>query len=196
MLATRNLLGLLLLSTALAGCTHGAYSRAAIGRLTLALRPQSMDGVKRAVLELSGLQLERAGAGPLRYHFHPPRIIMLAHDTLGNDSVLLDRQTLPAGTYTGVRLLLDPAQHGVDSFAEMPGGGIQELKSVGKKHGYLAVEKSFVVPASGRRRVVLRVSLRREHTSLARNTVSVVPSLELDAARGDKSTRSRQQGAS
>ena len=35
---TRNLLGVLLLATALAGCSHGAYSRAAIGRLSLSLR--------------------------------------------------------------------------------------------------------------------------------------------------------------
>lgn len=196
MQATRNLFGLLLLSLTLAGCTHGAYSRAAIGQLTLSLRPQSLTGVKRAVLELSGLQLERAGAGALTYDFRPPRVVMLAHDSIGNDNVLLNRQTLPAGVYTGVRLLLDPSQRGIDSFAELPGGGLQALKSPKGGGEYLAVDGSFSIPSSGHRHVVLRISLNEHRASRGRIQASIVPSLHLAEKGGGDTSPIQQQDAS
>lgn len=196
MQTTRNLFGLLLLPLALAGCTHGAYTRAAIGRLTLSVRPQSLKGVKRAVLELSGLQLERAGAGALTYDFRPPRVVMLAPNSIGNDNVLLNRQTLPAGTYTGVRLLLDPSQHGVDSFAELPGGGLQVLESPHDGREYLAVDGSFTVPSSGRRRLVLRISLAKGLSNGHSKPASIVPSLHLADISGGNPSSLQQQDAS
>lgn len=172
----------LLLCTALAGCSHGAYSRAAIGRLTLSLRAQSLGGARRAVLELAGMRLQRAGAGPLIYNFRRPHVVMLARDGKGDDDLLLNRQTLPAGTYTGITLMLDPAQGGVDSFAELPDGRLQVLKSrAGREE--LTVERSFSVPASGRRTVVLALNLRKgvghESTHAAR---LLIPELGLEIA--------------
>lgn len=171
----------LLLCAALAGCSHGAYSRAAIGRLTLSLRAQSLGGAKRAVLELAGMRLQRAGAGPLIYNFRPPHVVMLAHDGKGDDDLLLYRQTLPAGTYTGVTLMLDPAQGGVDSFAEMPGGRLQVLKTHADGEE-LTVERSFNVPSSGRRHVVLGLWLRDRRAGKNGELVSMVSSLTMNSA--------------
>lgn len=176
---------LVLVALVFAGCSGSAGMRDDIGRLTLSLQGQSLDGVDRAFIEISQLRLDRLGASSFTYNYDPPRIIILNRDSNGRGTILLDRQTVAAGMYAGVRLVLNPAQNGADSFAEAADGTVSPLRTPDGNHT-LMVSQPFNVPPVGDEEVIVRISLQEQRTAENTGTGSVFPILHLVARHRDR----------
>jgi len=133
------------LSLCAAGCGGGGGS--STGTLTLGVSDAAVDGAVAVVVEFSGVELQRAGGDRLTYTFNPNMVIDLLALQGGVRATFLDAETVPAGDYNWIRLMVVAEPGVTDSFIEFPGPVVESLRVPSGATSGLQLNRGFTVAA-------------------------------------------------
>lgn len=129
---------------AVAGC--GGES--GISTLNLSLTDAPLEGATTVWLQFTGVEIKPAGDGPARaYMFDAPRGFNMLDLQHGNAAVLLEDTEVPAGEYTWIRLLMDPAPN---SSYVVDDDGTHGLRIPSGQEVGLRLIRGFTMPDGGR----------------------------------------------
>jgi len=143
-----SILGLSLLS---AGCGTSENNSGTTGSLSLNITDAPIDTANSVVVQFSAVQIRGTEASQnIDFNFDTPKSIDLLLLQGSESESLFTNETVPAGTYDEVRLIVDAEDGTQDSFIVLTEGGQQHDLSVpsGSQSG-LKIKGSFVVPANG-----------------------------------------------
>ncbi len=95
----------------LAACGSGGSGSSAT--LNLALADGPVDSASAVVISFTGVELQPSGGGQsITINFGSPRTIDLLQEQNGNEAYLLSGESVPAGNYDWIRLILNVAADG------------------------------------------------------------------------------------
>src|SRR5689334_2709634 len=129
--------------------------------VTLQLTDAPADSATKAVVEFAGVELTPDSGQPVAVPFNPARSFDLL--TLRNDTTvaLLANQSVPAGRYTQIRLVVNaiPSSQG-HSFVETSAGGHFPLVIPAGADSGLTIRQPFTLSTNGHINLVVDFDLR------------------------------------
>jgi hypothetical protein len=152
------------LAAILASCGGGS-SDGATGTVSVAVTDAPVDQANAVVVEFTGVALRPAGGEEIIINFDSPRSIDLLALQGGDSAALLEGQTVPAGAYTGMRLLVNAARNNVDSYITLEDGTQHSLFIPSGAQNGLRLVSGFTVPTNGAASFTIDFDLRKSITS-------------------------------
>ena len=152
------------LAAVLASCGGGS-SDGATGTVSVAITDAPVDQAKAVVVEFTGVALRPAGGEEIIINFDSPRAINLLELQGGDSAALLEGQTVPAGAYTGMRLLVNAARNNTDSYITLADDTQHSLFIPSGAQNGLRLVSGFNVPANGAASFTIDFDLRKSITS-------------------------------
>lgn len=149
----------------LAGCGGGSSGGGATGSLSVAVTDAPVDQANAVVVEFTGIALKPQGGQEIVINFDQPRSIDLLALQGGASASLLDGQTVPAGSYAGMRLLVNAARNNTDSYITLADGTQHSLFIPSGAQSGLKLVSGFTVPANGAASFTIDFDLRKSITS-------------------------------
>ncbi|HEX5515530.1 MAG TPA: DUF4382 domain-containing protein [Gammaproteobacteria bacterium] len=151
------------LSFSLLTACGGGGDGSGTGQMTVRLTDAPVDSAERVVVEFAGIELHQGGATPQRFIFDTPQQIDLLQLTGGENRILLDAVTIPAGRYQQLRLLINADEdiNTEESFIEFKDGAIHPLHV---PSGELKLVSGFTVPEDGFADFTIDFDLRKSVT--------------------------------
>jgi hypothetical protein len=139
--------GVVALSLISAGCGGGSADSGETGRLTLLVTDSPITEASKVVVEFTGVELKRAGAGDtLEFDFEPRQIDLLALSG-GGSEILIEDEPVPAGDYEWIRLKVNAGRNASDSFIELTDGSQHALFIPSGHQSGLKLIRGFTVGA-------------------------------------------------
>ena len=183
------------LAAVLASCGGGS-SDGATGMVSVAITDAPVDQANAVVVEFTGVALRPAGGEEIIINFDSPRSIDLLALQGGDSAALLEGQTVPAGAYTGMRLLVNAAENNADSYIELADGTEHPLFIPSGAQRGLRLVSGFTVPANGAASFTIDFDLRKSITSpqgtgkdyFLRPALRIVDNTEVGAIAGTVSS--------
>ena len=164
----------------LVACGGGSSSSSDTGTLNLSVTDAPIDVAEAVWVEFTGVELKSAGSQLLTIEYATPKTINLL-DLQGSASEpLISNQTVKAGKYEWVRLLVN-AQPGIlDSYIEFENGDqVSLLVPSGKQTG-LKLINPFFITAGGLSNITIDFDLRKSVTDpLGRPDYILKPALRI-----------------
>ena len=130
------------------------------GALSIALTDAPVDGATKVVVKFTAIEVKPQGGNALTFDI-PDRSIDLLTLAGGGSTTILDGQTLPAGNYEWVRLLVAAQQNTMDSFIELNTGTQHPLFIPSGSESGLKLVRGFVIAAGGRTDFTIDFDLRQ-----------------------------------
>lgn len=131
--------------------------------MTVRLTDAPVDSAERVVVEFAGIELHQGGATPQRFIFDTPQQIDLLKLTGGENRILLDAVTIPAGRYQQLRLLANAGQDAKDSYIVVSGNQ-HALYIPSSAQSGLKLVGGFTVPEGGSADFTIDFDLRKSVT--------------------------------
>lgn len=131
--------------------------------MTVRLTDAPVDSAERVVVEFAGIELHQGGATPQRFIFDTPQQIDLLQLTGGENRILLDAVTIPAGRYQQLRLLANAGQDAKDSYIVVSGNQ-HALYIPSSAQSGLKLVGGFTVPEGGSADFTIDFDLRKSVT--------------------------------
>jgi hypothetical protein len=147
-----------------AGC-GGSSSSGGTGTMNLAITDAPVDAANAVVVEFTGVALRPEGGEEIVINFNEPQSIDLLALQGGASSALLDGQTVPAGRYSGLRLLVNAARNNADSYITLADGTQHSLFVPSGAQSGLKLVRGFTVPVDGEASFTIDFDLRKSITS-------------------------------
>lgn len=147
-----------------AGCGGGSdYGADGNGRVSLSITDAPVDDANSVVVQFSGVAFKRAAAAAeVVQNLTPsPRQIDLLQYQEGRAALLLDRITLPAGSYEWVRLIVDNEPSVRDSYLMLANGQECELRVPSGAESGLKLNRGFTLAADGSAALTIDFDLRK-----------------------------------
>jgi hypothetical protein len=145
--------------TACGGGGGGSAAPASTGVLNIGVTDAPVDGANKVVITFTAIELKPQGGDAVVYDI-PDKSIDLLTLAGGTTAGLLDNQTVPAGRYEWMRLLLDAQQNRNTSFIELTTGGQFPLYIPSGDETGLKLNRGFTVAAGGRSDFTIDFDLR------------------------------------
>ena len=159
--AVACILVLAMLAACGGGGSDGGSSPTQFGRINLRITDSPVTSAKRVVVQFTGLEIRPAGAAePEVFEFAPRQIDLLALDG-GGSEVLLDDETLPAGNYESIRLMVNAGRNGSDSFIELDDGSLHPLFIPSGNQTGLKLIRGFTIGAGSTHDFTIDFDLRK-----------------------------------
>lgn len=133
----------------------------AIGTLAISITDAPVDGANKVVVKFTGVEIKPAGGNAVVYNFGTARSIDLLSLSGGATASLFDAQTVPAGNYEWVRLLVDAQQNVASSFIELKTGSQFPLFIPSGEETGLKLTRGFTVAAGGNTDLTVDFDLRK-----------------------------------
>ena len=147
-----------------AGC-GGSSSSGETGTMNLAITDAPVDEADAVVVEFTGVALRPQGGEEIVINFDQPRSIDLLALQGGASAALLDGQSVPAGAYSGIRLLVNAARNNDDSYITLTDGTQRSLFIPSGAQSGLKLVSGFIVPAGGAASFTIDFDLRKSITA-------------------------------
>jgi hypothetical protein len=152
-----------LISMSLSSCGGGGSGSSAAtgstGTLGIAVTDAPVDGATKVVIKFTAVEIKPQGGNAIVYDI-PDRSINLLALAGGGSATLLDGQTVPAGNYEWVRLLVTAQQNVPDSYIEINGAQYPLFIPSGEESG-LKLNRGFTVAVGSRTDFTIDFDLRR-----------------------------------
>ena len=150
------------LALALTGCGGGGGSDGpATGRISLAVMDAPVDSATSVVVEFTGLELKPESGPSFTIDLDPARQVDLYDLQEGMSEYLVIDETVPAGRYNWVRLMLNAEEGLTDSYIEMDDGSSHPLHIPSGAQTGLKLVSGFLVPVNGDADFVIDFDLRK-----------------------------------
>ena len=133
----------------LAGCGGGGGS-GSTASMSLGVVDGPVDSASSVVVSFTGVELQPSGGGQaVTINFSAPKTIDLVQEQNGNEASLLDKQSVPAGNYDWIRLMLNVATDGTvaNSYIEINGAQYPLIIPSGDETG-LKLVQGFTMTAN------------------------------------------------
>lgn len=143
----------------------GSSSGDSTGTMNLAVTDAPVDDASAVVVEFTGVALRPQSGEEIVITFDSPRTIDLLALQGGASSALLDGQTVPAGAYSGMRLLVNAARNNADSYITLADGTQHSLFVPSGAQSGLKLVRGFTVPAGGSASFTIDFDLRKSIVS-------------------------------
>lgn len=161
----RKLLWVSILGLLLAGCGGGeapTSPAANTGTIFLKLTDAPVDDALEVVIVFTAVELQRAESAGTTINFEAPRSIDLLKFRDGLTTTLLDGVTVPAGQYSGLRLLISAQQNlQSGSYIRLRDGRQFPLFIPSGQETGLKLVRPFVVAQGGATRLLVDFDLRK-----------------------------------
>ncbi len=165
----------MLLAITLFGCGGGGVDsvggdREPTGQLSIAITDAPVDYATEVVVTIDAVELKPTDGTLVLIEFDARRIDLLVLQD-GVSTVILDRETVPAGEYDWIRLQLhgDPGTVD-DSYVMFEDGSMHPLVIPSFDENGLKLVSGFIIPANGHGSYTLEVDLRATlHAPLGQN---------------------------
>ena len=131
------------------------------GTLGISVTDAPVDGATNVVVKFTAVEVKPEGGAPVMFNLSPARSIDLLALAGGGSAALLDGQTLPAGRYEWVRLLVAAQQNVPDSYIQMRTGQQYPLFIPSGEESGLKLNRGFTVAAGARTNFTIDFDLRR-----------------------------------
>ena len=133
----------------LAACGGGSSSGSS-AMLSLGVVDGPVDSASAVVVSFTGVELQPSGGGQaITVNFSAPKTIDLLQEQNGNEASLLDNESVPAGNYDWIRLMLNVAADGTvaNSYIEINGAQYPLIIPSGAQTG-LKLVQGFTMTAN------------------------------------------------
>lgn len=172
-------LPILLSAGLLQGCLDSSDSANSI--MTLGITDAPIDGAEHVYVQFSGVQI-RGSEGTFDFEFEEAKQIDLLELQGANARPLLDGETLPAGRYEQIRLMVDTAGD-LDTYIVI-NGEFYELDIPSGSETGLKLVRGFTLPENGSADFTIDFDVRKSivytpNTSPAINAYKLKPALRL-----------------
>ncbi len=166
------------------GC--GGGDGTSTGSLTLGITDAAVDSADNVVVEFYGVELQPAGGQRVSYDFTSRcsldpgscQIDLLALSG-GASQIILDNETVPAGQYSWLRLMVNAQPNVRDSYIVV-GGQEFELRIPSGDESGLKLNRGFVVPAGGSADFTIDFDLRKSvHDPVGSSDYLLRPTLRM-----------------
>lgn len=181
------------------GSSPTANNTPTTGSLSIAITDAPVDGAQHVYVQFSGLTIKPASGDEIEFLFDEPKQIDLLALTGSDSEALINGETVEAGDYNWIRLMVD-TEGSLDSYIVLSDGSENELNipsgaetglklvsgftvAQGSTHNFTIdfdLAKSIVKPASARQDYKLKPTLRLIDNQ-AVGTLSGIVSAELVA---------------
>lgn len=163
---------------ALSGCFDSSDDS---GSLSLGLTDAPVDDANAVVVEFTGVEVKPANGQSISFDFEDPRSINLL-DLQGSASeLLIEDESVPAGNYDWVRLMVNAQNQVEDSYIELTDGSQHSLFVPSGAQSGLKLVSGFTVPAGGSADFTIDFDLRKSITNPQSGQVDYIlkPALRL-----------------
>ncbi len=138
---------LCLLSALLNSC--GSSEESSEGSLSLSLTDAPVTNLEKVVVKISAVNIKGSDeAQNLTFEFNEPKVIDLLTLQGTQNLMLFENETVPAGDYTEIRLIVEQDE-ALDTYLEFENGGQVELTVPSGSQSGLKIKGSFNVPENG-----------------------------------------------
>jgi hypothetical protein len=151
------------LASLLSACGGGGASdsTSSTGKMTLAVTDAPVDSAREVIVQFSGVALKPADGQELVFDLGGARTIDLLALQGGASSALLDGQSLPAGEYEWMRLMVDAQTNTLDSYITFETGEQYSLFIPSGAETGLKLVSPFTVPVNGSASFTIDFDLRK-----------------------------------
>lgn len=163
----------LALAVLLGGCNGGGGS-GATATLNLGVADTPVDGATHVSVTFTGVELHGTSGTTTDINFPTPKTIDLLTTRSGNAATLLSGQTIPAGNYQWIRLLVDTSQSSIT----LSNGGVYPLTIPSGASSGLKLVSGFTAAAGSQADFTIDFNLRKAVT-LAHGSYILTPALRL-----------------
>jgi hypothetical protein len=135
--------------------------------MNLGITDGPVDSASSVVVSFTGVELQPSGGGqPITIHFSTPKTIDLLQEQNGNEATLLSGESVPAGNYDWIRLMLNEAADGTvaDSYIEINGAQYPLMIPSGAETG-LKLVQGFTMTANQVANFTIDFMLRQSVTA-------------------------------
>lgn len=132
----------------LVACGGGGEIAPATGTLGIAVTDAPVDGATKVVVKFTAVEVKPKNGNPITYDITDKSIDLLALAG-GKSEPVLPAQTVPAGDYEWVRLLVETQQNTMSSYIELEGGGQYSLFVPSGEESGLKLIRGFTVAQGG-----------------------------------------------
>ena len=163
-----------LIATALliGGCNSG--SNGSTGTMSLGVADTPVDGATNVTVSFTGVELHGTSGTTKDINFPTPKTIDLLTTSSGNAATLLSGETIPAGNYQWIRLIVDTSK----STITLSDGSVHPLTIPSSASSGLKRVSGFPVAAGSQADFTVDFDLRKAIT-LANGTYTLTPALRL-----------------
>jgi len=134
----------------LAACGGGMSASRSTAALSLGVVDGPVDSASSVVVSFTGVEVQPSGGGQaVTINFSTPKTIDLLQEQNGNEASLLDHESVPAGNYDWIRLMLNVAADGTvaNSYIEINGAQYPLIIPSGAETG-LKLVQGFTMTAN------------------------------------------------
>src|SRR6185437_5344896 len=134
----------------LAACGGGMSASRSTAALSLGVVDGPVDSASSVVVSFTGVEVQPSGGGQaVTIKFSTPKTIDLLQEQNGNEASLLDHESVPAGNYDWIRLMLNVAADGTvaNSYIEINGAQYPLIIPSGAETG-LKLVQGFTMTAN------------------------------------------------
>lgn len=182
---TRRALAGLFVLAALSGCSGGGGGGGGFatntGSLTLGVTDAPVDDATKVVVEFTGVELQPQSGKAITINLPAPRQIDLLALSGTASELILDKESLPAGHYNWIRLLINAPTGTTDSYIELSDGTTHTLSIPSGAETGLKLVRGFDVLAGGSPSFTIDFNLRKSvhNPSVAGGDYELRPALKL-----------------
>ena len=150
------------LALCLAGCGGGGESGNAAGNGTLSIgvTDAPVDGATKVVVRFTAVEVKPQGGNAVTYDI-PDKDIDLLSLAGGKSAGILDNQSVPAGAYEWIRLLIESQQNTMSSYVELKSGAQYSLYVPSGEESGLKLIRGFNVAVGGKSDFTVDFDLRK-----------------------------------
>lgn len=156
------------------GCNSGGSTSTGSGTMNLGVADTPVDGATHVIVTFTGVELHGVSGTTTDINFPTPKKIDLLTTSSGNAATLLSGQSIPAGDYQWIRLMVDPTQSTITPTS----GGVYPLTIPSSSSSGLKLVSGFTVAAGSQADFTIDFDLRKAIT-LANGTYTLTPALRL-----------------
>ncbi len=165
----------------LTACGGGGSSSTGSGSLNLSITDAPVDNADAVWVEFTGIEIKPANGNSFDINFAQPKRINLLALTGGTAEVLLDGQTLNAGTYTWMRLKVNATQGGdpADDSYIVIGGTPHEMRIPSGDQTGLKLNRPITIPEGNATSFTIDFDLRKSVHERSGGIYNLRPTLRL-----------------
>lgn len=183
-----NIMAAASMTLMLSACGSGdtASSSSSTGSLNLNITDAPVDTAQSVVVEFSGVELKPAEGKAITFDFTKRcdadpascQIDLLALNG-GISAKILADETVPAGKYNWLRLMVQAEENVKDSYIVTKDGGVHELSIPSSAQTGLKLNRSFVVAADGESNFTIDFDLRKSVHKTGKGEYILRPTLRM-----------------
>ena len=151
----------------------GSSSGSGSGELSVAVTDAAVDSAERVVVEFTAVEIKPQEGEPLMFELDAPEQIDLLSVQGADFAPLISGETVPAGNYNWIRLLINdndcdnlaPGNNPPGSFIDLGTGGIEPLHVPSGSQSGLKLNTGFTVAAGGQTNVTIDFDVRKSVTA-------------------------------